>query len=123
MATTLLAAVLCASCHSPTAPTSTSVAAQPVGSVHYCFATADLRIDLDLSANGTYFASMDCWARVTEESGVWSMEGANVDLKCRSGGLQMPIRRLAPTHQAPGGTLQVVEPDSWVGLGVVFSKI
>jgi len=122
----LLAAALCASCRSPvvgpTPDTTRNAGGQPAVAGQYRFSTADLRIDLDIRPDGTYFASMNSWARVTEEHGVWGIEGDNVVLKCRSGGLQMPIRRLGPVRQRPAGMFQILEPDSQLGRAIIFSK-
>ena len=118
----LIAAAVCASCRSP-APNGIPNASDPPSVAgQYHFSTADLRIDLDIRPDGTYFASMNSWARVTEEHGVWGIEGDNVVLKCRSGGLQMPIRRLGPVRQRPAGMFQILEPDSQLGRAIIFSK-
>ena len=118
----LLAAALCASCRGP-GPKAIRATGEPPGVVgQYRFSTADVRLDLDIRANGTYDASMDAWAHVTEEHGHWHMDGDAIVLRSRSGGLQMPIRRLGPVRQAPAGTFQIVEPDSQIGRAVLFSK-
>lgn len=122
IAIVLLAAALCASCRSPRANAIPN-AGEPPGVVgQYQFRTADLRLDLDIWADGTYHASMDAWAHRTEEHGHWHMDGDVIVLRSRSGGLQLPIRRLGPVRQAPAGTLQIVEPDSQIGRAIVFSK-
>ena len=122
IAIALLAAMFRASCRSPAPNTTASAGDQPGVAGHYRFSTADLRIDIDIAADGTYGASMDSWAHVTEERGSWHTEGNDIVLKRRSGGLQMPIRRLAPASQAPTGRLQVIEPDSQIARAIVFSK-
>jgi hypothetical protein len=122
IATALLAAALCVSCRSPVPNAFPSADDQRGVAGQYHFSTADLRIDLDIRADGTYYAFMDSWARVTEEHGSWHTEGDNIVLKSRSGGLQMPIRRLGPVRQAAAGTFQIVEPDSQIGRAIMFSR-
>ncbi|MCX6922174.1 MAG: hypothetical protein NT154_02985 [Verrucomicrobia bacterium] len=122
IAIALLTAVVCASCRSPAPSATPSADDQPAVAGQYHFSTADLRIDLDIRADGTYYASMDSWAHVTEEHGSWHTQGDNILLERRAGGLQMPIRRLAPVSQAPTGRLQIVEPDSQIGRAIVFSR-
>jgi hypothetical protein len=117
----LLAGSLCAGCRTQ-APKIVSAVDQHGIAGQYHFSTADLRIDLDFRADGTYHASMDSWAHVTEEHGVWQTEADNIVLSPRFGGLQMSIRRLGPVPQSPAGRLQKVGPDSQIGRAIMFSK-
>jgi hypothetical protein len=124
MVIALLATFLCASCHSP-APKS-AVNNKAGGQVaipgKYYFSTADLFIHLDLRADGSYHSSMDCWARMTEEHGVWRLEGKDIVLTLQSGGLQMAVGRLGPVSEASPSTLHIVEPDSQLGRAITFRR-
>lgn len=118
----LLVAFFLASCRGPL-PQAPAGGTNPVESAgKYRFSTADLRIDLDLRPDRTYYASMDGWARISEESGVWRLEEGDILLKPRSGGLPMPIRQLRPVRQDGTDVLQIVDPDSQIGRAISFSR-
>ena len=102
MAIALFALFLCASCRSPAPKVLAEAGDQAAKAGQYRFSTFDLRIDLDLRVDGTYYASMDSWARVSDEGGTWRLEGKDIVLTSQSGGLQMAVRRLGPGIWLPG---------------------
>ncbi len=122
MAITLLTACLCASCHSPAPKPSTDAVGQVAIPGGYCFSTIDLQMELDLRADGTYYASMDSWAKRTEERGLWRTEGKDIVLTSQSGGLQMAVRRLGPVLEANPSAFHIVEPDSELGRAIIFRR-
>jgi hypothetical protein len=77
----------------------------------YTFSTADLSITLLLKSDGTYFASMNNWAKVTQETGHWSREAGDFILHPQTDELSIPIRRLRPMHQDTTEWLMPLEPN------------
>ena len=123
LAIALLATGLCVSCRSSGPQAAASRKGEAGSAGRYSFSAPDLRIDLDISPDGTYYASMDSWARLSQERGVWCIGGDNVVLKRQSGGLQMPIRQLGPVRQDGADMWHIVDPDSQVGRAMIFTRV
>lgn len=114
----LLAALLCGACHGPL-PRAVNIKADITT---YRFSTADLQIDLDLRSDGSYYARMDCWAKVSDEVGVWRMKADDIVLQARSGQLQLPIRKLGRVGADNADSWRIVDPDSEIMRAGVFRK-
>ncbi len=114
----LLGALVCASCHGPVRR-SGSIGTD---AARYRFSNADLQIDLEIRTDGSYYARMDCWARVTDEAGVWSRKGDRIALEARSGKLQFPIRQLGPVSPDNANSCQIVDPDIEITRAVILQR-
>jgi hypothetical protein len=118
----LLATLLWVSCRGPAPQVTVSGRDQVRLAGKYRFSTADLNINLDIRPDGTYWASMDAWATITEEHGVWRLERDNIVLKPQSEGQRLPIRELEPFRDNGADMLRIIEPDSAIGRAIVFRR-
>jgi 4-amino-4-deoxy-L-arabinose transferase-like glycosyltransferase len=118
----LLAMVLFSACHAPTHSGTAAGTESPSLAGQYVFSTADLRIDLYLRPDATYYAAMDAWANTTSERGVWHNQGEDIILKSEQGELRMSMRRLSPVRRNGETFYRIVDPDTEIRRAIVFRR-
>jgi hypothetical protein len=92
----LMLILFCASCRTPAPQVTANDPSRDSLAGFYALPIPDLSYRLDLRRDGTYWLSLDNWARIKDEGGVWTVAEGDVILHCKTGGLKPPIRHLRP---------------------------
>jgi hypothetical protein len=123
-ASVLFATVFCASCSGPAPKIAPARSDQDGAAGIYSFSTPDLKLDLVLRPDRTYYASIESWGREQLETGTWKTESGDVVLKTDGQELGLRMHRLRPAYEGGRKSLRIVDPDSptWVTGTIVFQR-
>ena len=123
-ATILVAALFCVSCSGPAQKVAGAKTDDDGAAGIYSFSMPDLKLDLVLRPDRTYYASIESWGREQLETGTWKTESGDVVLKTDGQELDLRMHRLRPAYEGAGESLRIVDPDSptWVTGTIVFQR-